>query len=248
MCEALRRLPDESFLYYADTAHVPYGTKEKKDVEQYVCDAAQFLFSKDIKALVIACNTATSIAVTTIRAQFPTKIVIGMEPAVKPAIERRAHRDKRVLVCATPLTLHEEKFNDLVTRIDTDHIVDSLALPDLVPFAEKAEFRPEVVDMYLREVFSQVDMKNYETIVLGCTHYPFFYPHFKRVIPRDIRIIDGNYGTVRHLKNVLTQNACLAENNVSTITFLSSGIYDEDKKRFDILTMYYTALLSEMNH
>jgi glutamate racemase len=137
LSEALRQLPRENFIYYADIEHVPYGTKEKEEVKKYVFEAVNFLIGKGIKALVVACNTATSIAVRELRSMYDFPIV-GMEPAVKPAVENG--NGKRVLVLATALTLREEKFHNLVQRVDQEHVVDYLPFPEMVELAENMVF------------------------------------------------------------------------------------------------------------
>jgi len=129
--EALRLMPDEDYIYYADTLNAPYGIREKHEVKKLVYDAVDFIVRKDVKAVVIACNTATSAAVEDLRRLYSIPI-IGMEPAVKPAVEKNGREHKRVIVTATPLTLKEEKLLNLIDRIDNEHIVDLLPLPDLV--------------------------------------------------------------------------------------------------------------------
>lgn len=200
--EALKVIPEADYIYYADTENVPYGQKKKEAVKQYVMAAAGFIASKGIDALVIACNTATSIAVEDLRAiyGFP---VIGMEPAVKPAIENCI--DKRVLVLATHLTLSEEKFKALLFRVDKNHIVDFFPAPELVTFAEKLEFESPEVLTYLKDKLLPMDMDKYATIVLGCTHFSFFRNAIRKIVPGDISIIDGTTGTVNNLKRILKQ-------------------------------------------
>jgi len=197
---ALQELPNENFIYYADTEHVPYGIKPKEEVRQYVLRAAAFLNNVGIKALLVACNTATSIAVQDLRTTYSFP-VLGMEPAVKPAVERTA--GKRVLVLATPLTLQEQKFRDLVSRVDNEKVVDFLALSELVDFAEQFVFDEVTILPLLKNKFSEIDTTTYGTIVLGCTHFPFFKNTIAKLFPPNINIVDGNEGTVRHLKNVL---------------------------------------------
>lgn len=221
--EAVRLLPHENYIYYADTLHVPYGVKPKHEVKKYVFEAADFLAGQGIKMLVVACNTATSIAIRGLREKYSFP-VIGMEPAVKPAVEKSGNCCKRVLVTATPLTLKEEKFQNLVARVDQEGIVDTLPLPELVEFAEKFEFREEIIVPYLHDKFSSFDMNGYGTVVLGCTHFPFYRDTFKKLLPRHIDVIDGNSGTVRHMKNVLKERGLIR--NVagkSKITFYHSG-------------------------
>lgn len=226
--EAIKLLPKEEYIYYADTLHVPYGTKSKEEIKDYIFEAARFLAEKDIKILVVACNTATSIAVRELRSIYDFPIV-GMEPAVKPAVEKNGKVNKRVLVTATPLTLKEEKFQNLVSRLDNEHIVDVLPLPGLVEFAERLEFDETLVTQYLNSKLSLFDMKDYGTVVLGCTHFPLYKNVFSKLLPLHIDIIDGNIGTVKHMKNILEGKGLLSSSDKNGgVAFYSSGNCEAD--------------------
>ncbi len=218
--EALSQLPHEDFIYYADTAHVPYGTKSKAEVREYIFEAAGFLARQGIKALVVACNTATSVAIADLRETYSFPI-LGMEPAVKPAIEKNGH--KRVLVTATTLTLQEEKYQNLVARLDQAHMVDALALPELVEYAENFVFDRGILIPFLRHKLDAYDLTQYGTVVLGCTHFPFFKECFRELFPQDTSIIDGNKGTVNYLKKVLTEKNLLSVSGTGDIRYYSSG-------------------------
>lgn len=198
--EALRLLPDEQYVYFSDGKNIPYGRKSREEVRQLVFAAFDFLAEQGLKAAVVACNTATSVAIEDLRRRhdFP---IIGMEPAVKPAVEASALRSpaERVLVFATELTLRLEKFHDLVARVDTAHRVDYLPLQELVLWAEQFEFSDAVILPYLREKLADVDWSRYASIVLGCTHFPFFRPQFRQLVPQHVQIVDGNRGTVNNL-------------------------------------------------
>ena len=130
---ALKKLPHEQFLYYADSRHVPYGEKTEAEIAAYADAAIDFLLDEGVKAIVLACNTATSAAGETIRKRYPVPI-IGMEPAVKKALE--TYGKGRILVAATSVTVKGEKLQLLIGRVDTRHVVDLLALPKLVCFAK----------------------------------------------------------------------------------------------------------------
>lgn len=219
--EALGRLPQEDFLYYADTDHVPYGSKPKAEVRRHVFAAVDFLVRQGASAIVIACNTATSVAIADLRAEYDIPI-IGMEPAVKVAVDRTPRHAGRILVTATALTLKEEKLHNLIDQIDDDHIVDSLPLPGLVEFAEKREFDGETVLSYLREQLGRFDLRNVEAIVLGCTHFVFFADLFRNITAPHTEIIDGNRGTVNQLIRILTEQGLLKPGR-GTVTFYHSG-------------------------
>ncbi len=215
--EALRRLPGERYLYFADSDHAPYGVRTKEDVRALVLDAVDFLAEKGVKALVVACNTGTSAAIEEVRARYPFP-VIGMEPAVKPAVT--GSTQKRVLVFATELTLREEKFKNLVARVDTDGLVDYLPLQALVGYAERFEFDEAVIRPYLETQLAGIRLADYGTAVLGCTHFLFFKPLLQKVLP-GIEIIDGNVGTVRNLQKQLGEQ--LNTDGVGEVAYFISG-------------------------
>jgi glutamate racemase len=227
--EALRMLPGENYIYFADTANVPYGTKTREEVRRYIFDGVKRIAEYDVDALVVACNTATSIAIADLREIYSFH-VLGMEPAVKPAIANSA--GKRVLVLATPLTLKEEKFHHLVCMLDSEQIVDSLPLPELVDFAERFIFDKHMIIPYLKEKLSFIDTCKYGTVVLGCTHFPFYTSFLKELFPQDTEIIDGSAGTVRHLKNVLYKNKEPVGRPGRNVTFICSGLEKADNARF----------------
>lgn len=221
LSEALKRLPNHEYLYYADTQHAPYGPKPKEEVREYVFHAIDFLVDEGAEIIVIACNTATSIAVAELREKYSIPI-IGMEPAVKPAIEHVANSSKRVLVTATPLTCKEEKLKNLIAKLDTNHQTDLLPLADLVRFAESYEFSSEVIVPYLKQTLQNYDISQYGAVVLGCTHFPLFSHCFQEVFSSDVQLIDGSQGTISHLeKLMLEQNYSISE--TPSLTFYRSG-------------------------
>lgn len=209
LSEALRRLPNENFVYMADTLHVPYGTKTPQEVLGYVKASVQTILKEDIKALVIACNTATSIAVAELRKEYKFPI-IGMEPAVKPAVEMNRANGKRVLVLATPLTLKQSGYAALVSRVDDHGSVDSLPLPELVQYCEQLNFDRTELFNYFNHRLSSFNLDVYGTVVLGCTHYPFYKEILRELLPSHIQLIDGSQGTVKRLKQVLSERNLLA--------------------------------------
>ena len=190
-------------LYYADEKHVPYGEKTREEIIGYVDEIIQFMIDHDCKAIVIACNTATSAAVALMRKKYDIPI-IGMEPAEKKAVD--LYGNQKVLVCATPITVKGKKMLDLVERVDKDHLVDLVALPKLVRFAEKQEFNSDEVLAYLKEALSKFDFKEYGSLVLGCTHFNYFKDSFHQLLPH-VHLLDGNRGTINYLmKNIELEN------------------------------------------
>ncbi|MBQ1273972.1 MAG: glutamate racemase [Cellulosilyticum sp.] len=197
---AIELLPQLEYIYYSDNLHVPYGTKPKEEVIGYVKDVVAFLVSEGAEAILIACNTATSVAVKELREIYDLPI-IGMEPAVKLALDDNA--EGKVLVTATPLSLKGEKYKNLVAHLDHKHRVDALPLPELVTFAETKNFDEEMLTTYFKEKLSTLNLDEYVGIVLGCTHFIYFKKYLEKILPKHIKIYDGNEGAVRHLKECI---------------------------------------------
>ena len=231
--DAIRLLPGEDYLYYADSGNVPYGEKKSEEVGQCVFEAASFLIRKGIKALVIACNTATSVAASQLRSLYDIPI-IGMEPAVKPAVMKNGN-GQRVLVIATPLTLSENKFKNLVETLDGSKVVDFIPAPELVEYAERGIFSSQVLFDYVNKLFSNLDLTKYGALVLGCTHYIYFRDVFRKILPRSVEIIDGNEGTVRNLRNKLENSSMLNPGCKGSVSYFVTGnrpATPEEEERF----------------
>lgn len=196
--QALRRIPEAEFIYYADEEHVPYGEKKEKQIKGYIDEIIRFMLKKQVDAIVIACNTATSVATKEYRSRFPVPI-IGMEPAVKQAVELYGHLPGRILVAATPVTIAGDKLHHLLEKVDREDKVDLAALPGLVRFAEKGDFDSEEIMEYLTEELKAYPLHQYKAFVLGCTHFNYFMAYYKRIFPETVKFVDGNAGTIRQL-------------------------------------------------
>ncbi|TRZ39230.1 glutamate racemase (plasmid) [Niallia circulans] len=229
--QALKLLPNEEYLFYADTSNVPYGEKTKEEVKKYIFQVVEFLANQGIEALVIACNTATSIAANDLRRTYNFPI-LGIEPAVKPAVQNSKGNAKKVLVMATNLTLQEEKFHSLVQSVDKNDVVDFIALPGLVELAEKFKFDDETVIPYLEDALYPLNLYDYGTVVLGCTHFPYFTNSIKNILPKGVDIISGSVGTAKNLDRILKSRD---QNNQSKldIKFFKSGNLITDKETLD---------------
>lgn len=238
---AMRELPKEDFLFFADTLHVPYGTKAKEDVKSYIFQAMEAIMQEEVKAVVVACNTATSMAITDLRKMYPIP-VIGMEPAVKPAVEISRSSGKRILVLATPLTLKESKYKDLVRRVDSEHIVDSLPMPELVEYCEALNFDAKIMSAYFTKKFEAFDMNEYGTIVLGCTHYPFYKKILSDLLPEHMQIIDGSKGTVNRLIQVLDDHHLRSSSGHQHVKLLNSSQSAEYTEKMKEALSVYSAM------
>ncbi len=206
LAEAYRLLPREKFIYFCDSRNAPYGEKSPSEVRDLSLRAADYLGHHGIKALVVACNTATSVAINTMREQLSIP-VIGMEPALKPAAEMTGLGS--IVVMATPLTLREEKFRLLLERYRGVREIIPLPCPGLVAMIEQGITRGVEVNTYLRQLLSGLPGQQPVAIVLGCTHYLFIREELQQVLGTGVRFFDGNRGTVNHLKRQLADQDLL---------------------------------------
>ena len=213
---ALRReLPQERFLFYGDTANAPYGTKTREDCMACIERVMARLLAADVKAVVIACNTATAVAAAELRARYDLPI-IGIEPALKPAHELR--HGGSILVLATPMTLRLEKFRALYAKYGEGAI--PLPCPGLMELVEAED--NEAARRYLLALFAPYDLTRVDAVVLGCTHYVFLRPILAEILPATVSVLDGNEGTARQLRRVLTERDLLASGEGS-VTLETSG-------------------------
>lgn len=214
--EAIKNVAAD-YIYLGDNKNAPYGVKKKKIVKEYIFNNVEYLINQGCKIIVIACNTATSIAIKVLRQKYQDICFIGTEPAVKKAVDSNDY--KKILVCGTSLTIKEEKLNNLIHDLHANEKVELLSLDKLVDFAEseKVNFNNNTLNLevikYLKESFKDYKIEDYSYLVLGCTHFPLFKNEFKDVLGTNINIIDGSVGVVNNLKNkVLTLN----KNNQNT--------------------------------
>ena len=204
-----RLLPHEDFLFFGDSANAPYGEKTLEEVRALTLRRAKELLDRGAKAIVVACNTATSAAIALLREQYPQVPVIGIEPAVKPAAQ--ADDSSQVIVMATPLTIHEEKYQKLAAAFCHEAGVISLPCRGLAELVEAGHREGPVIDAYLQELFLPFRHCNVEYIVLGCTHYPFVEKAIRKNFGRPVEIIDGSAGTARQLRRQLAARDLLSD-------------------------------------
>lgn len=209
-------LPHEHFIYYGDTAHAPYGTKPQEEVLGYIRSVMGQLQRQNVKAVVIACNTATAVAAAALRAELSLPI-IGIEPALKPASEAR--HGGQILVLATPVTLALPKFAGLMARYGEGAV--RVPCPGLMELVEQEDF--DGAARYLAEVFARYDMNTVDAVVLGCTHYVFTRPLLRELLPAHVQVMDGNLGTARQLARVLCQRGLERSEGEGSVVFQTSG-------------------------
>ena len=203
--ELVALLPNENYLYFGDSANAPYGEKTTEQVRQLTLQAADMLFGRGAKALVIACNTATSAAVHILREAYPDKIIIGIEPALKVAADH--FPAGHIGIMATAVTLREEKLHHLLERFP-QATVEKIGAPGLVECVESGKADSAETEALLRNILGPYVGK-LDALVLGCTHYPFVKSIIGKILGEKTEILDGGAGTARQTKRCLEQAGLL---------------------------------------
>ena len=200
-------LPHEDFLFFGDSANAPYGEKTEAQVLDLSRDIAERLIAEGAKAIVIACNTATSVAASTLRSAHPDVPIVGIEPALKPAARALPHGT--ILVMATEVTLRLEKYHELVRTWGGECEVVPVPCPGLAARIELGDLDApdlrEMLEGYVGSYAGKVD-----GVVLGCTHYPFVRRRIAEVLGADVRFFDGGAGTARQLRARLADAGLLS--------------------------------------
>ena len=205
--ELVALLPQEKYLYFGDSANAPYGKKTTQQVRQLTLDAAQMLVDRGIKALVVACNTATAAAIGQLRQQYPDLIVVGIEPALKVAADK--FPQGTVGIMATQVTLREEKLAEQLERFPQMNVL-RIPAPGLVELIEQGKLNDPQTQAFLEEILLPYKGK-LDALVLGCTHYPFVKDTISRILGPETVLLDGGAGTARQTKRCLEQKGLLYE-------------------------------------
>jgi glutamate racemase len=231
--ELVRLMPQENFIYFGDSANAPYGSRTHEQVQALTLAAADMLIRRGIKALVVACNTATAAAISLLRETYPDTVIIGIEPALKLAADR--FPEGRVGIMATEVTLREEKLALQLKRFPGVQ-ADLIAAPGLVELIEAGKADSPETEALLETVLSPYIGK-LDALVLGCTHYPFAAKAISRVLG-DTTLLDGSEGTARQTLRCLEQKNLLhpgpgsvqIENSLHSpeILRLSMALLEED--------------------
>jgi glutamate racemase len=215
--QLVKFLPNERFLYFGDSANAPYGTKTTEEVRRLTLQNANMLLNRGVKALVVACNTATSAAINDLRQRHPDAIIVGIEPALKLAADR--FPTGKIGIMATAVTLREEKLSHLQERFP-DAQVTKIPAPGLVELIEKGKADSPETKALLQKILAPYVGK-LDALVLGCTHYPFVKDAIAAILGDTTQLLDGGEGTARQTKRLLEQ-AGLLHSGLGSVTIENS--------------------------
>ena len=215
--EIKKLLPNENYIYYADTKNNPYGSKTQDELKQITKNIVNKLITKGAKIIVIACNTATTNCIEYLRKEFPNTIFIGTEPAIKVACDNNF---KNILVLATPTTINSERTNELVItnkkEYENFYLVPCNGLANAIEINDQ-----EKIDKLLNEILTPYQNKNIDAIVLGCTHYPLIKNKIQNYF-KNAKLIDGNKGVAKRVQHQLSVNNLLDNNTNPKTEFIQT--------------------------
>ena len=208
-----QQLPHERYVYYADTLHVPYGNRDSEDIKALTLTAVEWLYQQGCKLIVIACNSASAYALETARRCYPQLPIVGLVPALKPAV--LASKTGHVAVLATKATLNGTLLNDVITNVASPHAtkVTKYFDPELVPWVESGMPKDSKTAQDLRQQLRLFTQDGIDQLVLGCTHYPFFKAFLRQEIAEQqlaIQIVDSGQAIAERVKQLLSTNQLLA--------------------------------------
>jgi glutamate racemase len=218
--EIVHQLPSQDVLYFADSAHVPYGDRELEQIRLFSESITLFLAEQGADVVVVACNTASAVALHYLRERFDLPIV-GMEPAVKPAAERT--HSQQVGVIATPATFQGELFARLVERFAHDTVVHTQVCPGLVERVEAGLVDDPETETMLRGYLDPLLAVGIDSLVLGCTHYPFLRAAIERVVGPEAEVIDPAPAVARQAGRLLAQQGALRDGAQGQVVYFTSG-------------------------
>jgi len=211
--EIIKEMPSEGTIYLGDTARVPYGIRSPETVVRYSLENTRFLFSKDIKFLVVACNTASSVSLDKIKSVVPIPVIGVIEPGAKAAV--KATRNKKIGIIGTEATVRSDSYKMLIQAIDKDVAVTALSCPLFVPLVEEGWTDGEITSLIAEKYLKEMKNKDIDTLVLGCTHYPLLKKVISRVMGETVSLIDSAVEVAKDVRTILETSGLNRKQEVS---------------------------------
>jgi glutamate racemase len=208
--ELIRQLPGEDIVYFGDTARVPYGIKSKETIIRFSIENILFLLKQEVKLICVACNTVSSVALPIIKKHFRVPIVGVLTPGAKEAVY--ATQNKRIGVIGTRSTIKSRAYENEIKQLDPQISVMALACPLFVPFVEEGWLSGQVVLEVAKEYLKPLKEAGVDTVILGCTHYPLLAPVIKKVLGKDMVLINSAKQVAIEVKKILAAEGILNEN------------------------------------
>ncbi|MDD5156331.1 MAG: glutamate racemase [Candidatus Omnitrophica bacterium] len=218
--ELIRQLPYEDIVYFGDTARVPYGTKSRETIIRFSTEDILFLLKHDVKLICVACNTASSVALSAVKGHFKVPIVGVIAPGAKEAIS--ATQNKRIGVLGTRSTVKSRAYDTQIKKLDPGAQVTAVACPLFVPFVEEDWLSGKVILEVARAYLKPLKDAKVDTVILGCTHYPLLKPVIKKVLGERVVLIDSARQVAGEVRKILAKGGQLNKKRASRRRFYVS--------------------------
>jgi glutamate racemase len=193
--------PNENIVYFGDTARVPYGTKSNSTVIEYAIQDTRFLINKNVKLIIVACNTASSVALQQLKTNFNIPVIGMINPGAKLALKKT--KNKRIGVIGTNATINNKAYSNELKKLDNSLSVFEKACPLFVPLAEEGWLNHKATKLIAEEYLSELIEKEIDTLILGCTHYPLLAEIIQEVVGNNVTLIDSGYAASLEVENYL---------------------------------------------
>lgn len=228
--EYIKEMPNEDFIYYGDTAHLPYGDKSKEKIIEFSENIVKFLISQNVKMIVIACGTASAAAYETLSKKYNIPIKNIITPVAQDL------DSKNVAVIATKSTIKSNAWENAIKKYNTDTNVTSLACPLFVPIVEEGFTNTKIAEYAVKEYISKLKDKNIDSLILGCTHYPILADQIQKEVGENVKLINAGSASAKDTKEFLKENNLENDsNNIGTHKFYASDDFETFKENAKIL-------------
>jgi len=245
--EIMRQLPDENMVYFGDTARVPYGSKSKDNIIRYSRQILRFLEQQQVKAIVIACNTASALALDVVHEEFDLPVIGVIEPGARAAVQ--ATVNKKIGVVGTEATIRSEMYSRIVKRMDQAVAVIGKACPLFVPLVEEGFAKHKVTEDIIDYYLASMKCSGVDTMILGCTHYPLLRSKIRKYMGDEIAIVNPAYETAMDLKQILAERelANPGQRETASYEFYVSDAADKFKEFANSILPYDIATTRQVN-
>lgn len=247
--EIMRQIPNERIVYFGDTARVPYGSKSKDIITKYSRQIIRFLLTENVKAIVIACNTASAFALDTMQKEFDIPIIGVLKPGAKVAAKTTVNG--RIGLIGTEGTIHSGMYAQFIKSIKPDVEVIGKPCPLFVPLVEEGMLHDTITDQVAERYLSTLKDKNIDTLIMGCTHYPLLRSTIRRVMGESVNLVNPAYETAIELKKLLENknlaNVCDVDSPSSMYRFYVSDAADKFKAFANSILPFDITMTKQIN-
>lgn len=243
--EIIKQLPNESVVYFGDTARVPYGSKSRDTIIRYSRQIVKFLKTKNVKAIVIACNTASALALDTIEEELDIPVIGVVKPGVKAAV--KATKNKKIGIIGTEATIKSELYTKYIHEIDAQIEVIGKACPLFCPLVEEGMIHDPVTDMMASRYLKDLQDEGIDSLILGCTHYPLLGSTVAKVMGEEVKLVNPAYETALALGELLREKNLCASEGKADYRFYVSDAEEKFKAFANSIMPIYTDIIEQIN-